>query len=133
MLSSEAPIGTLVASAARTADNYSEEMLNDGKYRGLLLTFNVTVNAGAAASVTPTMQYKDPVSGAWITYQAFTAIAAVACTHALIYPMGLAAASWDIKPWTQEFAGPLPLLWRLFMDHADANPATYSVGFQYLP
>ncbi len=133
MLSKEAPIGTLIGSAARIADNYSEEMLNDGKYRGLLLTFSVTVNAGAAASVTPTLEFLDPVSRTWITYQAFTAIAAVAVTHALVYPMGLAAASWDIKPWTQEFAAPLPLAWRLLMNHADANPITYSVGFQYLP
>ena len=127
--SCDAPYGILLASLARTADCYSDDMLNNGKFKGVLLHIKVTVNAGVAASVTPTIQYYDEASAGWKTWLALTAIAAVAETNSMFYP-----STWNAAiTLTNEKEAPMPYLWRLFMDHADANPITYSVGYQFIP
>lgn len=131
MLSSEQPVGTLLASAARTADAYSPEMNNNARFKGILIIFDVTVD-GASASVTPKIEFKNPATGEWELYPNIdaSALAATGETTWAIYPLyklDVALAC------TNEDTVPLPTIWRLFMDAADADSLTYSVGYQYLP
>lgn len=130
-LSSEAPIGTLLTSAARTADAYSDDQVNDAGYKGILIYFNVTVDP-ASASVTPKLQFLNPATKTWELYPsiAATAKADVAETSWIVYPLYDLATAMTC---TDEDAAPLPYQWRLFMDAADTDSLTYSVGYQYLP
>ena len=129
--SKDAPSGTLLESEARIASAYSEQMINDGGYRGLLLSFKETAHA-ASPTVTPTIQYRDPATGSWVTYKELTAITGEGTFDALIYPMGLAGASWNVSAPTDVVAGPIPYIWRLLMSAADADSCTYSAGYQYI-
>lgn len=130
MLSSEESAGTLLASAARTVDTYGPEMLNDKRYKGIIIFFNVTLDPSSAA-VTPKIEMRDPATGEWETYLSGTAIDTVDTdTQWIIYPLDNLLA---VVVLTDESAAPLPLIWRLFMDAANSNSLTYSVGYQYLP
>lgn len=131
MLSSEQSAGTLLASAARTADAYSEKMHNNGRYKGIIIFFNVTADPGAAA-VTPKIEMLDPATGEWEAYMSATAIDTVDTdTQWIIYPL-YKLDNTEIAL-TDESPVPLPLIWRLFMDATDTDSLTYSVGYQYLP
>ena len=131
MLSSEQSAGTLLASAARTADAYSDPMHNDKRYKGIIIFFNVTLDPSSAA-VTPKIEMYDPATGEWEAYMSGTAIDTVDTdTQWIIYPM-YKLDNTEINL-TDESPVPLPLLWRLFMDVANSNSLTYSVGYQYLP
>ena len=130
MLSSEESAGTLLASAARTVDTYGPEMNNNKGYKGILLVCDCTVDGGG--TVTPRLQYLNPATKEWEVYKTGTAAAVGATgeTQWIIYPLdGLATA----LGLTLETPAPIPMVWRLFMDVADANSMTYSVGYQYLP
>ena len=129
MLSTEESAGTLLASAARTADAYSPEMHNNGRYKGIIIFFDVTADPGAA-SVTPKIEMYNPATQEWEAYLSGTAIDAVAETQWILYPLYDLAAALGL---TLENPVPLPLIWRLFMDAADAASLTYSTGYQYLP
>ena len=129
MLSSEESNGILLASAARTVDTYSPEMNNNKGFKGVLILFDCTVD-DAGASVVPIIQVRDPATNAWVTYLTGTAKDAVAATSWIIYPLYKMT---DCLACTDEDEGPLPVIWRLFMDVADANALTYSVGYQYVP
>lgn len=129
MLSTEESAGTLLVSAARTVDTYSPEMHNNARYKGIIIFFDVTVD-GAAASVTPKIEMLNPATHEWEAYLSGTAKADVADTQWVIYPLDAIATPLGL---TDESPTPLPLLWRLFMDAADADALTYSVGYQYLP
>jgi len=129
MLSSEENAGILLASAARTADTYSDAMHNDKGYKGLLLFFDVTADP-ASASVTPKIEMWNPATQEWEAYLSGTAKAAVAETQWIVYPLYDLATALGL---TDENPVPLPIQWRLFMDAADTDSLTYSVGYQYLP
>lgn len=129
MLSTEESAGTLLALEARTVDTYSPAMHNNKGYRGVVLFFEVTVD-DAGASVVPYIQMYNPTARAWEAYLTGTAKDAVASTQWMIYPLDNLLA---VIVLADESAAPLPTLWRLFMDVADANALTYSVGYQYLP
>jgi hypothetical protein len=126
-LSNEAPTGTLLASAARTATTYSEEMTNNCLYRGLLIVFVVSVAGGG--SHTPSIEAYDPASATWVSWKSGTAIAAAATTTWILYPQYDLATAMGL---TLESPIPMPTLWRLKMTAADATSITYSVGYQFL-
>lgn len=129
MLSTEESAGILLVSEARTVDTYSPEMHNNKGYKGVVLFFDVTVD-DAGASVVPYIQMMNPSTHEWEAYLTGTAKDAVADTQWMIYPLDNLLA---VIVLTDESAAPLPTIWRLFMDVADANALTYSVGYQYLP
>jgi len=130
MLSTEESAGTLLASAARTADAYSPEMNNNGRYKGVILFFDVTVD-GAAASVEAIIEMLNPATKEWETYRdGGPTLDATGESQWILHPTpGIGGE----LPLTEEHAIPLPTIWRLFMDAADADSLTYSVGYQYLP
>ena len=109
----------ILASAARTAAVNSDDQTNLGA-RGLHLVIDVTLDP-AAASITPTIQGKDEVSGEYYTLLAGVAIAAVGTTILKIYP-GLTAAANLVA------SDILPRTWRLSMAAADGDSITYSIG-----
>jgi hypothetical protein len=127
-LSSEAPSGILLASAARTATTYSDVQTNNKNYKGILIVYVVSVAGGGTH--TPTLQAYDPASNTWVTWLAGTAIAAAATTTWLMYPTGYDISG--VTGFTQESQIPMPTVWRLLMTATDANSLTYSVGYQYL-
>jgi len=131
MLSTEESHGTLLASVARTADAYSEEMHNNGRYTGIIIFFDVTADP-ASAAVRPKIEFKNPATGEWESYLSAAAdITAVGETSMIIYP--LYKLDNATLTFTDECPVPLPLVWRLFMDATDTDSMTYSVGYQYLP
>jgi hypothetical protein len=114
-------------SLARTADVTTPEMEN-GWWRGVLLVVDVTADP-ATASVVPKIEVYDPGSGKWITW--FAAAAAITATGTYvysIYPDSGAAAD----AVTEVRSYPLPKTWRIFMDHADTDSITYSVGYMMM-
>ena len=113
----------LLASAARTADTTAGPYSNP-KHRGLHVIIDVTA-AAATPSVVPHIQAQDPASGNWYDILVGVAITGVGTTVLKVYP-GLAAVA------NQVADQGLPGLWRLFMDAADADPLTYSVGAHLL-
>lgn len=114
----------LLKSLARTAAVNTPDQTNFG-HKGLHLIIDVTVDP-ALASITPTIQGKDPLSGKYYDLLVGLAIAATGTTVLKIYP-GIAAtenvAASDI----------LPLIWRLKMAVADADSITYSVAAMLVP
>ena len=110
---------TLLVSAARTASVNTPDQSNPVS-RGVHVIIDVTAYPGAA-SVVPTLQGKDPVSGKYYDLLVGSAIVATGTTVLKLYP-GLAAsaavAASDI----------LPTTWRVKLVHADGDSITYSVG-----
>jgi hypothetical protein len=130
-LSSDAPTGVLLASAARTADAYSDPQVNDAGYPGLLIMINCTADPASAAHNIEIEAY-DPASGAWRTYDDLSAtVSGTGTALYLLMGIGLAKATWDASGCTASLS-PIPYMWRLFMDAADADSITYSVGYQYV-
>lgn len=129
-LSSEAPVGVLLASAARTATVYSSAQTNDAGYRGILIFFDCTADP-ASASHTPTIEIYNPGSKEWETYLTGTAKAATGETSWFIYPTGYDVSA--VIGHTDEHQVPLPTNWRLKMTAADTDSITYSVGYNYIP
>lgn len=109
----------LLTSLARTAAINTPDQTNLD-HRGLHLIIDVTVDP-ALASITPTIQGLDLLSGKYYDILVGLAIAATGTTVLKVYP-GIAAtanvAASDI----------LPLIWRLKMAVADADSITYSVA-----
>ena len=116
-----------LASAARTANNLSQEFVNN-YYKGLLLVVDVTVDA-VSADVTPGLRVKD-AAGDYNTvfWTAAAPMSAVGEFSYLFYP-GLLAAAYS---GTEALALPAPMEWKLYMGHADADSMTYSVRATYL-
>ena len=120
------PTFELFKSTARTADETSAAQLNRN-FRGILVVVDISVYP-AAASVVPTLRYRDPITGKQVTLLAATALTATGTT---VYLIGPDAASGEGI--TAAVKTPLPRDWDLFMDHADADSITYQVSAQYLP
>lgn len=114
-------------SAARTATVTSDDL--DNRYsKGVILTLDVTA-VTSGASITLSVDFKDPTSGKYETY--FTATPAVTATgtHSyMIYP-GVGEPSGDI---VQTASLALPKIWRVKVTHADNKSVTYSVGANLL-
>ena len=110
---------TVLASAARTATVSSADQNNVG-YSGLHVVIDATVDPGTA-SVTFTVEGKDPVSGEYYTLLASAAVASVSTTVLRVFPGATAAAN------TVANDG-IPSVWRVTATHADAESITYSVA-----
>lgn len=107
--------GTLLASAARTADTQSSDQINIGAV-GVMIFVNVTAVPGGAETLTPIIQFKDSVSSNYGTLQAGPVITATGLYYVTAAPSnGLS----------------LPRNWRLNMDHSSTGSWTYSVGYSY--
>lgn len=136
-LSSEAPVGVLLASAARTATAYSDAQTNDAQYKGVVIFFDCTADP-ASASHTPSIEVYNPGSNEWETWLSATAKAATGETTWVIHQFTAGDVSlasnnyWDITG-TDEDLAPLPAVWRLKMAAADTDSITYSVGYNYIP
>lgn len=109
----------MLASAARTAETTSEDISNP-QYKGCHVIIDVTADP-ASASITPTIQGKDSVSGKYYTLLVGNAISAVGTTILRIYP-GLAASANVIAN------DIVPNKFRVSMAVADADSITYSVA-----
>ena len=110
---------TLLASAARTVAVDTADQSNI-RGRGLHLVIDVTVDP-ASASITPTIQGKDVVSGKYYTILVGSAIAATGTTILRVYPGCIASANLIAND-------VLPKTWRLSMAVADGDSITYSIG-----
>lgn len=122
----------LLASAERTADTNSPDQFNINanlNVRGILVTLDVTAITDTP-SLTLKIQAKDPGSDKYETLMAASAAVTGTGTHSyLLYP-GAGSAADDI---TQVAGFPLPPAWRVRVEHADTDAATYSVGALLLP
>ncbi len=110
---------TVLVSEARTATVDSPDQANQ-EVRGLHVIIDVT-SITTAPSVVPKIQGKDSLSGKYYDVLVGAAIVATGTTVLKVYP-GIAAsanvAASDI----------LPAVWRVRMEHANADSITYSVG-----
>ena len=109
----------LLASDARTAATTSATRLNSD-YRGCHIIIDVTEDP-ASASITPTIQGFDTVSGKYYTLLTGLAITAVGTTILKIYP-GLSASANVIAN------DILPSNFRISMAVAGGDSMTYSVS-----
>ena len=109
----------LLSSAARTAAITSADITNS-EYRGCHVIIDVTVDP-ASASITPTIQGLDSVSGKYYTLLTGSAISAVGTTILRVYP-GLGASANAIAN------DILPNKFRISMAVADTDSITYSVA-----
>lgn len=114
---------TLLASAARTtlqasADFSAEEVLCSD------FIFNVTVDPGTA-SITPSIQGKDPLTGAYYTILTGAAVSAVGITVMRVGKDIIAAANVAANAM-------LPLEYRVSVAVADAESMTYSFSVTHM-
>ena len=111
--------GTLVASAAYTATQNSQDMVFENLI-GVHVIIDVT--AVTTGTLTPKIQGKDPASGKYYDVLVGAAISGTGTTVIKVYP-GIApsasAAAQDI----------LPRTWRVVLTKSDASSWTYSVGY----
>ena len=109
----------MLASAARTTATTSE-LITNSDYRGCHIIIDVTVEVDTA-TITPTIQGYDSVSGKYYTLLVGSAITAVGTTVLRIYP-GLTASANVIAN------DILPNKFRVSMAVADTDSMTYSVS-----
>jgi hypothetical protein len=111
---------TIFASGAQTATQTSPD-LTCRYARELAVVFDLTVNAGAAASLTVSIDGKDPASGKYYNLLTSAAVTAVGTT---VYKVGIGL------PATANVSAncAVPLTYRVVVTAGNANPATYSVG-----
>ena len=117
----------LLASAARTVETRSPDQVN-ANGRGLILIVNITADP-AAASITPTLEIRDPISGNYFTvWTAAAALAAVGTTAYLFEVGGVGSAG----SFTEAINIRLTRTWRFTMTVANASSMTYSVSANVL-
>lgn len=118
---------TALASAARTANTASADLVNKGA-KGVILTLHVTAITDTP-SIILSINYKDPVGDNYETL--FSAAAAVTATGVhtyILYPGDIVAAD-DV---VEVGKLPLPRTWQVAIAHADTDSITYSVAGSYL-
>lgn len=106
-------------SLPRTATATQADQQGDGAL-GIIVTTDITVNAGALGSITVAIQGKD-AAGIYYTILASAALTAVA-TNALIVRAGLPDTA------NSKAAFHLPRTYRVVVTANNANPVTYSVS-----
>jgi hypothetical protein len=114
---------TLLASAARTtaqtsAEFSAEEVLSSD------FVFDVTLDPGTA-SITPSIQGKDPISGSFYTILTGAAVAATGTTVMRVGPTIIAAANVAANAM-------LPAVFRVAVAVADAESMTYSFSVSHM-
>lgn len=124
---------TVLPSAARTATTVTDEVQAAVGSRGVLIYLNLSVR-GAAETITPTIQIKDPVTNTWIAYAALTATAAVGEYAWLVgpYATGAGTATAGKDAGIALVAVPMPSRWRLSLVHSGSTAHTYSVAVEDL-
>ena len=119
---------TIAPSAARaaTASLTSSTYTNPG-YKGIKVYLDVTLDP-ASASITLTLQGKDPLSGDWHTLLASAAVTSVT-TGPNVYTIFPGA------PVTSNVSANtfLPRVWRVIVVGADTDSMTYSISADLLP
>lgn len=116
---------TVLSSAERTTDTTSSDM--DCAAVGMILFVNVS-DAGSGM-LTPTLQFKDPVSGGYVSIWTATAglNSATPGTY-LFYPSVNTDAAATVS---EAIDMPIPRTWRVSIKEGSAA-ITYSVGASYL-
>jgi hypothetical protein len=111
----------LMPSAAQTTTQTSADQANPN---GLMLQviLDLTVNAGGLGSITLTIQGKDPASGKYYTLLAGAAVTAVSTVVYRVGPSLTAAANAVANDF-------VPAVFRIVVTANNANPVTYSVGY----
>ena len=108
----------VLPSAARTATLNSDDL--DCQGRGVHVIIDVTA-ISATPSVVPKIQGYDPLSGKYYDVLVGVAITATGTTVLKVYPGIVASAN-------VAASDVVPPVWRVRMEHADADSITYSVG-----
>lgn len=112
--------GTALASAARTTATDSADLGNpDG--RGVIVVLDVTAIT-ATPILTLSIQGKDLISGKYYTILTGATVSTVSTNFYTVYPGIAETANVDVSV-------PLPATWRVRIGVADADSATYSVGY----
>lgn len=118
---------TVLSSASRTSDTTSDDVYNLGEnlnVRGGYVVLDVT-GVLTTPLITLSVQVKDPLSEQYRSVMTATAgVSAVGTKTYLVYP-GIGNAAADV---TQVASYPLAPVWRVFVDHDDTDPITYTVG-----
>jgi len=117
---------TVLASAERTATTDGPDMTNRGA-RGVMVTLDVTAITDTPSLVLK-IQAKDPVSEKYETLLEAAAVTATGTHSFVVYP-GVTATD-DV---VEASSLVLPQTWRVRVEAADADAATYSIGGCYLP
>ena len=116
----------LLASAARTATNYSNPQTNH-YHRGVKVFIDCTAVTDTP-SVTFSIQERDPIGGDYKTI-----LTSAAVTAAITAPVVLTVYPGCVAVTNVVLNEPLPRTWRLLATHADADSITYSVSCCYIP
>jgi hypothetical protein len=112
---------TLLASASRAATVQSADQTN---YNGRRLLLIVNVSVVGTGSITPSLQFKDPISGNYVTVWTAAAAIVTGTTFAYVFADGAAGGTA-----TEKLAfGLFARTWRLVITHNNANAITYSVS-----
>jgi hypothetical protein len=114
---------TLLASAARTTAQTSAEFSAEEVFCSDFV-FSVTLDPGTA-SITPSIQGQDPVSGSWYTILTGAAVSAVGTTVLRVGPTIIAAANVAANAM-------LPKLFRVAVAVADSQSMTYSFSVSHM-
>lgn len=119
-------VGTpVLISAARTTDQSVD--LTNLTGAGVTVMVNISVNAGAAGSITCNIRRKDPVSGLYHLILASAVLTTVALQVPLrVYP-GIAIVA------NQTASDVVPHDWNIQVVANNANPVTYSVSASIIP
>ena len=119
---------TLLASAARTVETNSPAQ--PGTNASAFVIFVDVSAITATPGLTPTLEILDPISGNWfVAWRAAAALTATG-TYAYIFALG---GSGSAGLYTEAVNIRLSRTWRLQMEVADADSATYSVSAEVLP
>ena len=119
-------VGTLLASAARTATTSSADQTNYNA-KGIIVVFDVTSVPGTD-TVQLKVQAKDPASGKYIDMVTGTAESAAGTYVYAVYP-GIGDKNTILDNYEEL---PLPRTWRVQVVHSAATSFTYSVGVMYV-
>lgn len=126
---------TLLSSAARTATATPVSQTNTYG-SGVLLFLNITATPNNAETLTPSIEWIDPVTGtAVFTLKGFTAITASTLGASpsagsrefmfCLYPGAVDASATDRA---EVVSGPLPRIWQARVTHSAGGSWTYSLG-----
>ena len=119
---------TLLASASRSADSSSNDVVNSG-YRGVYLFLNVTAVAGGGQTISVYLQAKDPISGNYVYISsAPVAVSATGLFGLEFYPGVSGGTNVAIGYTLNRFAIHLPRTWRAYVVHSGGGAFTYSLA-----
>ena len=119
-------IVTLRASAAHTTD-LRVRFVNDGNHCGAYIYMDWTVEADTA-TITVTFEIVEPIGGLSEAMDSMTAVTAIGEYIWVIHPvMDATLAGVD-----DNIVFVLPQMFDIFMNHSDADAATYTMSIQFI-